>query len=174
MFLAEEPVSAAVASQLKRQLADQVAPGNPRKKQKSPSKPTESAGEASARIALIHAFGDWFRGGEVVQEFLPFTTHEYRADFALPRYKIYVEVDGWQHHGKSLTAHHSDRERGLWFSRHDWLPFRVSHQQAKCHTTYLVEAISQAMSYRKRLDLDASQVERYRVPSGYRTRYVAQ
>jgi len=44
----------------------------------------ESKGEASVRLALVSAFGDWNAGGEVVQELIPFSTRAFRADFALP------------------------------------------------------------------------------------------
>ena|SRR5690554_6119277 len=108
----------------------------------------ESAGEAHVRIALLSAFGDWHRGGEVVQELMPFPERNYRCDFSLPRYRVYVEVDGWQHHGKTLDDHHSDRERALFFSARDWLPFRVSHAQAQSLAAELVDAIRTAMALR--------------------------
>jgi len=40
----------------------------------------------------MHAFGDWFAGGEVVAELIPFPDRQYRVDFALPRWRVYVEV----------------------------------------------------------------------------------
>ena len=111
----------------------------------------ESPGEASVRMALYAAFGDWQRGGEVVPELMPFKTRRFRADFALPRYKLAIEVDGWSHHGEHKDDHHRDRERGLFFSSHDWLPFRVSHGQAINSPGMLVDAIASAMTYRQPL-----------------------
>jgi very-short-patch-repair endonuclease len=79
---------------------------------------------------------------------MPFPERNYRCDFSLPRYRVYVEVDGWQHHGKTLDDHHSDRERAVFFSARDWLPFRVSHAQAQSLAAELVDAIRTAMALR--------------------------
>lgn len=158
----QTPLSPA-QKQLKQALADlssgqRIAAPCPIKKA-SKAVAVESEGEAYVRIALVGAFGDWYRGGEVVSELIPFTDRNFRCDFALPRYRIYVEVDGWQHHGKSLDDHHSDRERGLYFSARDWLPFRVSHSQAKAITGELVDAITTAMALRDPLERDLITIE---------------
>lgn len=127
---------------------------------KIPKTSSESQGEASLRIALIHAFGDWFAGGEVVSELVPFTDRNYRADFALPRYRIYVEVDGWSHHGKHLNSHHEDRERGLFFSQYDWLPFRASHKQATENPMMVVDAIARVLTMREGCERSAVAIHR--------------
>lgn len=110
----------------------------------------ESKGEAVVRLALQSAFGLWESGGEVVSELMPFTVEgsRYRADFALPRYRFYLEIDGWSSHGFTKEAHHSDRLRGLYFSARGWLPFRVSHGQAVNSPHILVEAVQAAMALR--------------------------
>ena len=119
----------------------------------------ESPGEASVRLALMAAFGDWQRGGEVVAELMPFRTRRFRCDFALPRWRYYIEVDGWSHHGEFLEDHHSDRERGLFFSSHDWLPFRVSHDQAINNPGMLVDAIAAAMQFRNPISRESLELE---------------
>lgn len=108
----------------------------------------------------MHAFGDWFAGGEVVAELIPFPDRQYRVDFALPRWRVYVEVDGWQFHGANLDDHHADRERALLFSRHDWLPFRLSHQQAIKQTPVLVDAIRDAIKIRQAMPREMIRIER--------------
>ncbi len=109
----------------------------------------ESAGEARVRMALCAAFGDWFRNkGEVIQELMPFQTRRFRADFALVRHRISVEVMGWHAHGQHLAEHHRDRERANWFARHDWLVFEVSHGQALGDLSDLIDGISEAMALR--------------------------
>lgn len=165
-------MSTSVKSQLEKALAELENPTVKRppspiekaKKQVS----VESEGEAWVRIALVSAFGDWFQGGELVSELLPFKQRKFRADFSLPRYGIYVEVDGWAHHGKSLNDHHDDRLRGLYFSSFCWLPFRVSHAQAKNNSAELVDAIKRAMSLRDPLPRDALTIIRKSYPSGPR------
>lgn len=119
-------------------------PGTPRSKKVK----GESKGEAAVRLALIAAFGCWSKGGEVVIECRPFDTRQFRADFALPRYRISAEVEGWSHHGRSLSDHHRDRERAMFFASHDWLVFPVSHAQALKEAPLLVDAIARAMSLR--------------------------
>lgn len=109
----------------------------------------ESAGETSVGLALRAAFGDWFRNeGEVVQELMPFSTRRYRADYALPRYRICVEVMGWHAHGQHLKEHHKDRQRSSFFARHDWLMFEVSHGQALGDLSGLIDDIAHAMTLR--------------------------
>lgn len=133
----------------------------------------ESKGEATARVALTHAFGDWFEGGELVSELMPFARRRYRADFALPRYRIYVEIDGWAHHGEHLQDHHDDRERGLYFSQYDWLPFRVSHKQATQTPFMLVDAITKVLARRSPIDRQEILIERVNNPSSTWTRFAA-
>ncbi|KXS55333.1 MAG: hypothetical protein AWU57_319 [Marinobacter sp. T13-3] len=119
----------------------------------------ESKGEASVRMALLAAFGDWHQGGEVIQELIPFRTRRFRADFAIPRAKVTVEVQGWSHHGRSLSDHHGDRERDMFFAKHNWLAFNISHGQALNQTGELIDAISHVLTLRDMLPRDAIQVE---------------
>jgi hypothetical protein len=120
------------------------------------------------------AFGEWHRGGEVVQELIPFRTRRFRCDFALPRARLYVEVDGWSGHGQFLEDHHSDRERGLFFSAHDWLPFRVSHDQAINNPGMLVDSIAAAMKCRALVSRESIELETVQHKHGvwYRLNYV--
>lgn len=129
-----------VQAQIKAAQAQLQADQKKRRGQCIP-KSAESKGEASVRVALVHAFGDWFSGGEVVSELELFAKRAFRADFALPRYRAVVEVDGWSHHGRTLSAHHSDRLRGIYFAQFGWVCFRVSHKQAVSDTPLLIDAI---------------------------------
>ena len=153
------PAQAQLKQALKDLASEQRAAAPCPIKQATKTVAVESEGEAYVRIALVGAFGDWRRGGEVVSELMPFSDRNFRCDFALPRYRIYVEVDGWRHHGMALDDHHSDRERGLYFSARDWLPFRVSHSQAKTITGELVDAISAAVALRCPLERDLITIE---------------
>jgi len=137
-----------------------------RGKSKAPAKAKvvsgESPGEASVRMALFAAFGDWFKGGEVVPELRPFQARKFRADFAVVRFRLSIEIDGWCFHGRMLEDHESDRERGLFFSSHDWLAFRVSHGQAINNPGMLIDAIDAAMKLRQpvpREDIVLSPIE---------------
>ncbi|WP_245820355.1 hypothetical protein [Marinobacter lutaoensis] len=134
----------------------------------------ESPGEQSIRLVLTQAFGLWEKGGEVVPELIPFKERRFRCDFALPRWRIYVEVDGWGGHGQFLEDHHRDRERGLFFSAHDWLPFRVSHDQSINSPGSLVDSITSAMERRLPAPRESIDIEPVTHKHGlwYRLNYV--
>lgn len=121
----------------------------------------ESKGEASVRLALLASFGDWHKGGEVIQELAPFRSRKFRADFALVRYRISVEVEGWTHHGRSLDDHHGDRLRSMFFAKHDWLVFNLSHGQALKDAGLLIDSVAHAMTLRTPTDRDKFVVERW-------------
>ncbi|KKN85048.1 hypothetical protein LCGC14_0282170 [marine sediment metagenome] len=167
-LLSENKLNPSIARQIKQ--AQTVGKEHSKKVIKKLPVPTESKGEATVRIALMQAFGDWFDGGEIVCEYIPFESRRYRADFALPRYRIYIEVDGWSHHGAHLDAHHSDRERGLFFSQHDWLPFRVSHKQATQSPSMLTDALAGALQLRTPLDRESLKIEKLKNPETTYTR----
>ena len=137
--------------QIQAQLKASEEPAFGAKGEKSkPHKPVagESPGEASLRLALRAAFGDWHQGGEVVQELIPFQDRGFRSDFALPRYRIYVEVLGWSVHGQHKADHLMDCERGLFFSSRNWLPFYASHGTATQRPGNVVDALTAAISVR--------------------------
>lgn len=121
---------------------------NKRPKAKTQIDQDRSPAELALRPVLADAFGWWQEGGELVEELEPFSDRQVRVDFALPRWQIYIEVDGWKHHGAFLEAHHDDRERGVLFSARNWLPFRVSYHQAVKDGGWLVESIREAMTIR--------------------------
>lgn len=119
----------------------------------------ESPGERSVRLVLMDAFGLWEQGGEVVPELKPFKERQFRCDFALPRWRCAVEVDGWSHHSKFLDDHHSDRKRGLYFAARDWLLFRLSHGMSVNEPGEVVDALRQVMELRTPVDRDTIRIE---------------
>lgn len=48
----------------------------------------------------------------------------FRVDIAFPEVKVAIEIDGWQHHGKTLNAFKSDRQRQNLFVMHGWRVLR--------------------------------------------------
>lgn len=157
-------MSASVARQIEQALQSQDSICGAEAALKKSKKPAqvvgESQGEASVRLALMAAFGDWHQGGEVVQECMPFVTRRYRTDFALPRIRAYVEVDGWSFHGRTKSAHHKDRERSRFFARHNWIGFQVSHGQALNDTPDLIDAIAELMTHRTPVPRDWIRLEK--------------
>lgn len=169
-LLSKQQINPAIAKQI-QQARLEVARASPMAAKKLP-KPAESQGEASVRVALMHAFGDWFRGGEVVCEFRPFSQREFRADFALPRYRAVIEVDGWQHHGRSLDAHHSDRVRRLYFAQYGWMVFPLSHKQAVSQTTLLIDALTCFIDRTEPRSRESINIERIMTAKASRTQLI--
>jgi len=165
----QQGISPAIAAQLDKALADGarssaskagVKASKQRSGRRKPAIVTgESKGEACVRLALQDAFGLWEDGGEVVPELIPFPDRQFRVDFCLPRWRYYVEIDGWQFHGFTKEAHHDDRLRGLYFSARGWLPFRVSHGQAVNSPGTLVDALEEAMALSDPLPRSAIDIE---------------
>jgi very-short-patch-repair endonuclease len=71
------------------------------------------------------------------------------VDFALVRFRAYIEIDGFSHHAKFLEDHKSDRLRGLYFSARDWVPFRIAHGQAIKNPGILIDALEAFMKIRQ-------------------------
>lgn len=113
-----------------------------------PAKKPRSPGEEAVAQVLFARFGCWEDGGEVVRELVPDPRRRYRLDFALPRWRMAVEIEGWRNHGYDLAAHHRDCQRTLFLSARDWLPFRLSHAQALGEGADVLEALEQAMALR--------------------------
>lgn len=165
-------LGAGASAQIKNALTEAEAQAKKKAVAQKPARKAsggQSVGEAAVAVALRHTFGDWFDGGEVVPEFKPFANAGYRADFALPRYRISVEIEGWQHHGRSLDDHHADRKRGMYFARYNWLVFRISHRQAIKETGDLLDAIAGAMSLREPCDRQLLSIGKKELPSGIHT-----
>ncbi len=61
----------------------------------------------------------------------PIPHRKLELDIALPEYKIGIEVDGWQFHGKHLSSHFKDREKQNLLVIHGWaiLRFTMKHLQ---------------------------------------------
>lgn len=61
----------------------------------------------------------------------------FRVDIAFPEVKLAIEIDGWQHHGKTLDAFKSDRKRQNLFVAHGWrvlrfFPGEISKTPGEC------------------------------------------
>lgn len=97
--------------------------------------------------ALVQRWGRYYSGGEVVWELQPFDDSGYRLDAALVNYRIGLEMDGWQFHGKTLSGFKKDRKKQLLFCRRGWLLFRVSNEQVREELEDIIQAVEEAMSF---------------------------
>lgn len=85
--------------------------------------------------AMVRRWGRYYSGGEVVWELMPFSDSNYRLDASLVHYRVGVELDGWQFHGRTLSGFQRDREKQLLFCRRGWLLFRISNAQVRMSWT---------------------------------------
>lgn len=56
-------------------------------------------------------------------EYSPFPDSRIRLDLAVPHLKLAIEINGWQHHGKTLDAFKSDHERTRKLMLAGWVVF---------------------------------------------------
>lgn len=56
-------------------------------------------------------------------EYPPFPDSRIRLDLAVPHLKLAIEINGWQHHGKTLDAFKSDHERTRRLMLDGWVVF---------------------------------------------------
>lgn len=129
--------------------------------------PRTSKGDPQSILAhgLIRAFGCYYHGGEVVLELECIKGRKYRADIALPRYRIIIEVDGWQYHSR-LKSFQKDRDKSLALFSEGWRTLNVSNKQIKEDFEAIERAIVAAKKYSiydpsitvKRIGFDRSRV----------------
>lgn len=112
--------------------------------------------------ALVSRWGRFYSGGEVVWELQPFSDSGYRLDAALVNFRIGLEMDGWQYHGKTLSGFKKDRDKQLLFCRRGWLLFRISNEQVRESLDDVVAAVEEAMTFQLRRE-----VQLYQLPKGW-------
>jgi hypothetical protein len=115
--------------------------------------------------AIVRRFGRFYEGGLAVFELecRLLTGRRYRLDIALPLYRLGVELDGWQWHGKTLSGFQRDREKSLSFERRGWRVIRFSAAQVNNELSDVITAIEQIISY---CQADPQITERVR-PAGF-------
>lgn len=99
---------------------------------------------------LVRKYGRYHNGGEVVFE-LRFNRlgRRWRLDMAMPRFKLGIEMDGWEFHGKYLSGFQRDRAKSLWFERRGWRVIRVSNEQVRYQLSDICTAIEEILSFCK-------------------------
>lgn len=98
--------------------------------------------------AIVGEFGRLYDGGDAVFELsFPHFKRKYRADTALPAYRVVIELDGWQYHGRTLSGFQRDREKSLEFERRGWRVIRFSNKQVKHELIDVIAAIRDVVSH---------------------------
>lgn len=100
--------------------------------------------------AVTRRFGRFYEGGLAVYELeFPFEGRKYRADIALPEYRLVLELDGWVSHGKTLNGFKRDRAKSLAFERRGWSVVRFSNEQIRSDIADVLLAVEQILGYRQ-------------------------
>lgn len=103
--------------------------------------------------AVVAQHGRFDEGGEVVHEMIaPFTGRKWALDMALPRYRIGIEMDGWEFHGKYKEGFQRDREKQNDFARYGWLLLRASNKQVRESLDNVLDALSACVSQVQRFE----------------------
>lgn len=101
--------------------------------------------------SVCRRFGRFYEGGLAVYELeFAFEQRKFRADIGLPEFKLIVELDGWQYHGKTLSGFKRDREKSLVFERRGWSVIRFSNEQIRTNMPDVLLALQEVMSHRIR------------------------
>jgi len=108
----------------------------------------ENEYEERLNIILRDAYGMAVDGGEVFRELLIIPGRNYRVDFALPKYQISVELDGYKDHS-SVSGFFRDYDKDMLLLNAHWHPIRVSTKQLK-DPGALIEVINKTIELRPR------------------------
>lgn len=128
-----------------------LAPAQKRKQKRTdsallcPLTPTEPA--HILYQAVVRRFGRLYDGGQAVFELECHFDKRYRLDIAMPIYRVGIELDGWQYHGKTLSGFQRDREKSLSFERRGWRVIRFSTAQVKNELVDVITAIEEILSF---------------------------
>jgi hypothetical protein len=99
---------------------------------------------------LVRVFGRYYNGGEVIWELEAVPGSRIRLDAAFPKYKVAIEYDGWEFHGKYLKDFKKDRKKALKLTENGWVVVWVSKEMATELCDETIESIKTVISQRER------------------------
>ncbi|MBE8232148.1 MAG: DUF559 domain-containing protein [Endozoicomonadaceae bacterium] len=131
----------------------QIEKETPRKTLKSIQKLTHKI-QVPEPQALFHTFilkkyGDYYENGEVISELmLSNISPKWRVDFALPNWKVAIEMDGWQYHGKYLKDFKRDRKKDKFLASKGWLTLRFTNSELRSDPLECINLIESCLEHR--------------------------
>lgn len=83
---------------------------------------------------------------DAVVEFYPIPGRRYRADVAIPKARLIVECDGWEHHGKFKADFMRDRKRDRDLLLAGWKVLRFTAGEIRRSPRMVIEAVRAAIA----------------------------
>lgn len=96
--------------------------------------------------ACVARWGRYYEGGLVVNELIIKAPRAFRADIALPKYRIAIEMDGFKFHS-SKTAIRRDHDKTEQLSRLGWVVFRVGAKRIFSDLSSFLDSVENLMNH---------------------------
>jgi very-short-patch-repair endonuclease len=69
----------------------------------------------------------------------------FRLDIGIPEYRLAIEVDGWEFHGKFKEGFHKDREKQNLLTEHNWRILRFTAKEIYSNLEGCIETIRRTL-----------------------------
>lgn len=96
--------------------------------------------------ACVARWGRYYEGGLVVNELIIKSPRAFRADIALPKYRIAIEMDGFKFHS-SKSAIRRDHDKTEQLSRLGWVVFRVGAKRIFSDLSSFLDSVENLMNH---------------------------
>jgi hypothetical protein len=100
--------------------------------------------------AIANKYGSYYteNGLAVPELIIPGDTVEWRLDVALSKWKIAIEMDGWEFHGKHLSSFKKDRRKDKFLATMGWVVLRVTYSEVTSDMAGVLNTIEKTIPHR--------------------------
>ena len=100
--------------------------------------------------AIANKYGSYYteNGLAVPELIVPGDTVEWRLDVALSKWKIAIEMDGWEFHGKHLSSFKKDRRKDKFLATMGWVVLRVTYSEVTNDMVGILNTIEKTIPHR--------------------------
>lgn len=109
-------------------------------------------------------YGCYLDGGELVRELIPIKGRKYQLDVSLPRYGIYIEMDGIEGHAMfkdgqgrqhlNKAGFERDRMKSILLAGNNWVGFSAMKKHLSDNPDEILKAVACLCSSRERKDVE--------------------
>lgn len=96
--------------------------------------------------ACIKRWGRYYEGGLVVSELIIKAPRAFRADIAIPKFRIAIEMDGFVFHS-SKAAIRRDHDKTEQMARLGWIVFRIGAKRALNDVESFLDSVEHLMQH---------------------------